>query len=64
MSAAAILELIEGLASAVPSLIALFKSASSGATVTQADIDAALASYTTARAALVAAINAQGGKAT
>lgn len=64
MSAAAILALIEGLSTAVPSLIGLFKQASSGTPVTPAQVEAALTQYDTARAQLVAEINAQGGKAT
>jgi hypothetical protein len=58
MSPSAILALIEGIATAVPSLIALFKTASAGGTVTQAEIDAALSGYAAARAALVAQIAA------
>jgi outer membrane protein TolC len=59
MTAAAILELLQGLVSAVPTLLALFTKAQAGGTVTAADVQAAMASYETARGELVAAIAAQ-----
>lgn len=64
MSAAAILELISAGAEALPALIGLFQKAQGGGTVTEAEVLAATANYTAARAKLVAAINAAGGSAT
>jgi hypothetical protein len=62
MSAEAILALIEGLTTALPALIGLFKTATAGGTVTEAEVTAALGNYSTARAALAAAIAASTSK--
>jgi outer membrane protein TolC len=60
---AAILELLGGLVQALPTVLALFQKASAGGTVTATDVQNALAGYETARAQLVAAIDAQGPSA-
>jgi outer membrane protein TolC len=63
MTAAAILAILEGLVTAVPEVLGLFTKASAGGTVLASDVQQALAGYETARAALLAAITAQGGTA-
>jgi hypothetical protein len=59
MTAASLLALIESLIAAVPNLVTLFGELKSGATVTEDQIETALAAYTTARAQLAADIAAE-----
>lgn len=60
MSAAAILALIQGIAGAIPELLSLYDEIKSGQTVTEAQVQAILAKYTTDRVTLVTDIAAAG----
>lgn len=59
MSAAAILALLDGLLTAAPAVLALFQKAQGGTPVAASEVAAAISNYDTARAALVAAIQAE-----
>lgn len=56
MSPVVIAQIIATLVGAIPELTSLFTKASSGGTVTEADVDAVLSKYAVDRAALLAAI--------
>lgn len=61
MTIAEILAIISGVTQALPSLLALLGKATNGGTVTQADVQAALAQYGVVHSQLDADIKAAGG---